>query len=312
MINLIAIFHAYRFTHFTESNQFFKRISPNELSTLEKIKTIFLGIEIPKPHSDLALPNGYEIKKIPSNVELDIWIKKIENEKGIVLLFHGYTAEKTSLLANANYFNELGYSTILTDFMGSGNSEGNATTVGFFEAENVKTVVDFAQKESHQNIILYGNSMGASAIMRAVAKEIVNPSSIIIECPFGTMQQTVENRFKNMNVPIFPMANLLTFWGGTINNFWAFNHNPEDYAKSIKQPILMMYGKKDLNVTNQETQQIFKNLISENKVLKTFPEAGHENYLNRFGEEWKENISLFLNDRIFAQTQQNNANFRRY
>ena len=86
MINLIAIFHAYRFTHFTESNQFFKRISPNELSTLEKIKTIFLGIEIPKPHSDLALPNGYEIKKIPSNVELDIWIKKIENEKGIVLL----------------------------------------------------------------------------------------------------------------------------------------------------------------------------------------------------------------------------------
>ncbi len=296
MINLIAIFHAYRFTHFTESNQFFKRISPNELSTLEKIKTIFLGIEIPKPHSDLALPNGYEIKKIPSNVELDIWIKKIENEKGIVLLFHGYTAEKTSLLANANYFNELGYSTILTDFMGSGNSEGNATTVGFFEAENVKTVVDFAQKESHQNIILYGNSMGASAIMRAVAKEIVNPSSIIIECPFGTMQQTVENRFKNMNVPIFPMANLLTFWGGTINNFWAFNHNPEDYAKSIKQPILMMYGKKDLNVTNQETQQIFKNLISENKVLKTFPEAGHENYLNRFGEEWKENISLFLND----------------
>ena len=296
MINLIAIFHAYRFTHFTESNQFFKRISTNELSTLEKIKTIFLGIEIPKPHSDLALPNGYEIKKIPSNVELDIWIKKIENEKGIVLLFHGYTAEKTSLLANANYFNELGYSTILTDFMGSGNSEGNATTVGFFEAENVKTVVDFAQKESHQNIILYGNSMGASAIMRAVAKEIVNPSSIIIECPFGTMQQTVENRFKNMNVPIFPMANLLTFWGGTINNFWAFNHNPEDYAKSIKQPILMMYGKKDLNVTNQETQQIFKNLISENKVLKTFPEAGHENYLNRFGEEWKENISLFLND----------------
>ena len=84
--------------------------------------------------------------------------------------------------------------------------------------------------------------------------------------------------------------------GFTINNFWAFNHNPEDYAKSIKQPILMMYGKKDLNVTNQETQQIFKNLISENKVLKTFPEAGHENYLNRFGEEWKENISLFLND----------------
>ncbi|MGV1019096.1 alpha/beta hydrolase [Empedobacter falsenii] len=293
MMNIIAIFHAYKFTHFIEVDQSFKRKSPNDLTTFEKVKMIFLGVENPKPSSNLAVPKEYKVERLKSNVELEIWIKNVENEKGIVLLFHGYSSEKTSLLENANYFNKLGYSTILTDFMGSGNSEGYQTTIGFFEAENVKTVYNFALK-NHKNVILYGNSMGVSAIMRAVAKKDVNPSSIIIECPFGTMKKTVDNRFKNMNIPTFPMSNLLTFWGGTINNFWAFDHNPEDYAKSIKQPILLLYGEKDKNVTNQETQQIFQNIQSNSKILKTFPQAGHENYLNRFGQEWKQTISSFL------------------
>jgi uncharacterized protein len=294
MMNLIAIMHGYNFTHFSKENISIKRKSPKDLSVLEKIKSIILGVENPKPSSTLAIPYEYKKVQLKSNVRIEIWYNKIENSKGVVILLHGYSAEKTSLLENANYFNELGYSTILTDFMGCGNSEGYQTTIGFYEAENIETVYNFINKD-YDNIILYGNSMGASAIMRAVSLKKINPSSIIIECPFGTMKKTVENRFNNMNIPSFPMANLLTFWGGTMNNFWAFNHNPEDYAKSINQPILLMYGEKDKNVTNEETQNIFHNLQSKYKILKTFPEAGHENYLHRFGEQWKENISQFLN-----------------
>lgn len=75
--------------------------------------------------------------------------------------------------------------------------------------------------------------MGAVAVMKAVGGQGVQPAGIIIECPFGSMYKTVCARFKMMNAPTFPMAGLLVFWGGIENGFWAFGHNPIEYAKSI-------------------------------------------------------------------------------
>ena len=131
--------------------------------------------------------------------------------------------------------------------------------------------------------------------MKAISEFKLNPKKVIIECPFATMQQTVENRFENMNVPTFPLSYLLTFWGGTINGFWAFNHNPEEYSKNITQPVLLMYGAKDKNVKRIEIDNIFKNINSKNKKLKIFESAGHENYLNHFSNEWEKSISNFIN-----------------
>jgi alpha-beta hydrolase superfamily lysophospholipase len=296
LLNVITIFHAYKFTHFLENEDSNRTKSPTELSILEKIPLLFFGVNNPKPNFKGEVPANYSSKKINSNVELEIWENILPNSKGTVLLFHGYSSEKSSLLKNAAYFNELGYSTILTDFMGCGNSEGNKTTIGFYEAENVKAVYNYAHLKT-ENVILYGNSMGAVSIMKAISDFNIQPKKVIIECPFGTMSQTVENRFENMNVPAFPMAYMLTFWGGVINGFWAFDHNPEEYAKNISQPILLMYGAKDKNVKTFETENIFKNIKSKDKKLKIFKSAGHENYLNRFCDEWEESISNFINEK---------------
>lgn len=295
LLNVITIFHAYKFTHFLENEDSNRTKSPTELSILEKIPLLFFGVNNPKPNFKGEVSANYSSKKINSNVELEIWENILPNSKGTVLLFHGYSSEKSSLLKNAAYFNQLGYSTVLTDFMGCGNSEGNTTTIGFYEAENVKAVYNYAHLKT-ENIILYGNSMGAVSIMKAISDFDIQPKKIIIECPFGTMSQTVENRFENMNVPTFPMAYMLTFWGGVINRFWAFDHNPEEYAKNISQPILLMYGAKDKNVKTFETENIFKNIKSKDKKLKIFKSAEHENYLNRFCDEWEESISNFVNN----------------
>lgn len=293
-MNLVAIFHSYKFTHFVEGDKVTRTSAPSKLSFVQKVTTILFGVNNPKPHSNLKLPDNYFAKKLKSNVELEIWENDIPGSKGAVLLFHGYSADKSSLLKNAEFFNELGYSTILTDLMGCGNSEGLQTTIGYLEADNVKTVYEYAEKK-YPNIILYGNSMGAASLMRAISIYKIDPSKLIIECPFGSMEQTVENRFENMNIPTFPMSYLLTFWGGTINGFWAFGHNPTDYSKDIIQPVLVMYGAEDKNVKRVEVDTIYKSLASENKSLKIFPKAGHENYLTNFPDEWKGSIATFIN-----------------
>jgi uncharacterized protein len=295
-LNTIAIFHAYHFTHFAPSNTI-RTKAPEKLDGIDKFKTLLFGVNSPRPRG-IQFPNqAFETIKLQSNKAIEIWHIKTDSSKGTVVIGHGFNGEKSSMLDKSDAFIKMGYSTVLIDFMGSGGSEGNQTTIGFKEAEQVKTVYDYLQKSGEQNIYLMGTSMGAVAIMKAMQDFNLQPKAIILECPFGTMYETVCARFSNMNAPTFPMAGLLVFWGGTINGFWAFGHNPTEYAKAIACPTLLLYGEKDVNVSKAETNEIYQNLIGIKKLI-TYPLAGHENYLIKYKTEWIKDVSVFLSTNL--------------
>ncbi|TDW52601.1 hypothetical protein EV144_1011292 [Flavobacterium sp. 270] len=292
IMNAIAFLHAYKFTHFKEDNTE-KTKSPEKLSSLEKVKTLFFGVNNPKSKNRKFPPQKYQTLKLKSNKEIECWLIKNENSKGTVILFHGYGGEKSSMIDKSNEFQKLGFSTMLVDFMGSGNSEGNQTTIGYKEAEEVKTSFDYLNQKGEKNIYLFGTSMGAVAIMKCINDYKIQPKGIVIECPFGSMYQTVCARFKKMNAPTFPMAGILLFWGGIQNGFWGFNHNPTEYAKNIKCPVLLLYGEKDKSVSRKEIDEIYANLEGA-KTLKVYKNTGHENYLKRNKTQWIEDIRAFM------------------
>lgn len=292
MINIIAFFHAYKFMHFTE-NSSEKTKSPEKLSKLEKVKTLFFGVNNIKP-KNLEFPSQkYITVKLQSNKEIECWSIKNKNPKGTIVLFHGYGGAKSSLISKSDEFIKQGFSTLLVDFMGSGNSEGNQTTIGYKEAEQVKTVFDYLTNTREKNIYLFGTSMGSVAIMKCIDDDKIEPKGIIIECPFGSMYGTVCARFNKMNVPTFPMAGILLFWGGIQNGFFGFSHNPTEYAKSINCPTLILYGEKDKSVSRKEIDEIYSNLKGIKKLI-VYKEIGHENYLIKNKLEWKNNVIEFL------------------
>ncbi len=291
-MNVVAVFHSYKFTHFADSKTE-KTKDPKELSTAQKIMTLVVGVNNPRPKNKTVPQTEYEVIKLRSNKEIECWSIKADNAKGTVVLFHGFGGEKSSMLDKSDIFLKLGYNTLLVDFMGSGGSEGNQTTIGFFEAEQVKTCYDYLIKRGERNIYLFGTSMGAVAVMKSVYDYNLQPEGIILECPFGSMYQTVCARFKTINAPAFPMAGLLVFWGGVQNGFWAFGHNPTEYATNINCPTLLLYGAKDEKVSREEIDGIFNNLNGPKK-LKVYPEVGHENYLAKYHSEWAKDVEAFL------------------
>lgn len=291
-MNIVAIFHSYKFTHFIDS-KIEKTKDPKKLTTGEKIKTLLFGVSNPRPENLTIPTSDFETIKLKSNKEIECWSIKTENAKGTVILFHGFGGNKSSMLDKAEIFLGLGYNTFLVDFMGSGGSEGNQTTIGFLEAEQVKTCFDYLTEKGEQNIYIFGTSMGSVATMKAINDFDIKPKGIIIECPFGSMYKTVCARFKTMNAPTFPMAGLLVFWGGLQNGFWAFGHNPTEYAKKINCPTHLLYGAKDEKVSREEIDLIFNNL-GGHKTLKIYQEAGHENYLTKYKNEWTQDIQEFM------------------
>lgn len=280
-IQIACVFAAVQLTYFkdeAEDSSFFNKIafSSRNISPLNPDKNTL---------SVLINSNGENI---------EIWETTIDSSKGVVILFHGYLGQKSSLIDNAFLFNKMGYNTILVDFRASGNSDGNFTTIGYLEAENVKSVYEYA-KEKYSNITLYGISMGAASIMRAISIYNLESQKVILECPFSTMKQTIRNRFERFHVPTFILVDLLTFWGGKIHGFDAFSHNPVDYSKDIHVKTLLMSGDEDPNVQNFETDKIFKNIGTSDKSIYIFKGAGHENYIYNYTDEWYATVDKFLN-----------------
>lgn len=293
LANIGAFFHARKFTHFDPKMT--QIVDPSKVSFGQKLKIMFTGVSLPRPTTRMEPVKSYKTIMLQSNVKINCWEMVVDHSKGTVVLCHGYGGEKSDMLERAYVFMDMGYNVLLPDFMGAAVSEGIQCTIGYKEADNVKTCVDYLQQKGEKNICLMGSSMGAVAIMRACSIYKLQAKALILECPFGTMRQTVKNRFEMTGVPAFPLSDLLVLWGGVQNGFNAFNHNPEDYAKKIKIPVLLLAGGKDDRVKAFEILNIYNNLAGK-KRLKIYPLAGHESYLNKYGNQWMDDVGAFMKE----------------
>jgi len=295
-MNAVAFFHAWRFTHFSREPG---RHSPNpeHLGPGQKAWLLLTGIRNPKPQNGPKPGFPVETVTIVSpNGPLEAWYARPDSGQalGTVALFHGYTSSKSRLTHEAGYFRRLGYNVLLVDQSGNGNSAGFRTTVGYREADDVAAVFRYLRAQQPSNsVILYGVSMGAVAILRAEAELGIRPAANILECPYGSMRHTAYNRFASMHVPAFPLADLLVFWGGVQNGFWAFGLNAERYATQVHTPTLLLWGTADARVTRAETDAVFAHLAGT-KARHDFAGVGHEPYWRRYSTEWEQQIRAFL------------------
>jgi pimeloyl-ACP methyl ester carboxylesterase len=227
-------------------------------------------------------------------VTLGCWYVDRGETTPLVILFHGYGAEKTCLIREAKVFLQLGMSVLLVDFRGSGESSESYTTVGFREADDVVAARRYARNDLHHpSVILYGKSMGAVAILRAVHAGGIQPDAVIVEAVFDTMLNTVRHRFRAMGVPSFPSAELLVFWGGVQTGFNAFGHNPVAYARDLACPALFMHGTDDPRARIEEGRRVY-DAVPCIKQFKEFPSIGHDSYVSRYPGDWTETVKRFL------------------
>ena len=246
-LNLLAYLHAHAMTHYAPEGTATAR--PESLSTWEKVTVVCAGVTVPRPSTggrtpqDVGLP--FTLHRFPGqgNVELEAWHVPHSEARGLVVMCHGYAACKAGLLTEAAALHGLGYSLLLVDFRGSGGSSGSDTTIGVQEAEDVVTALAHGRSLAADSpVILYGQSMGSVAVLRAVAELGIRPDAVVLECPFDRLVNTVSNRFQAMGLPAFPCAHLLVFWGGWQHGFNGFEHNPVEYAGKVDCPALLLHG----------------------------------------------------------------------
>jgi uncharacterized protein len=296
-INVVAFNQAWAMTHFAIGGT--RTGNPESLSWTEKLHVGLTGVSLPKP-TDAVDPStlglNFETLRFggATGNELEGWFIRHSQPRGVVIFAHGYGASKASLLGEASAVRKLGYSALLFDFHGSGGSEGRVTSIGVREADDVADAVTFVKgKWPKLPVVLYGQSMGSAAVLRAIAVNGIEPQAAIVECPFDRLLSTAENRFHAMGLPSFPAAHLLIFWGGVQLGFNGFRHNPIDYARKVRCPVLFLQGEKDPRVTLEQARAVFENLAGQ-KSFVLFPGAGHESLKAANTDLWAQSVSGFL------------------
>ena len=299
VINILAYHHARAMLEYVPGGN--RTASPEQLRGWRKLKTLLTGVTLPRPEADIypdSLGLSYETIRIPvsNEITLDAWYIPAPNATTTALLFHGYQCSKSFLLEETMLFHQMGVSTLLVDFRGSGNSTESYTTIGYDEADDVSAVFAYAHdKWPDQKLLLFGQSMGAAAILRAIAIDKIQPDAIILEAVFDNLLATIRNRFHSMRVPSFPSAELLIFWAGMQYDINGFTHNPVEYAKQVTCPTLMMHGRDDPRAKLKEAKKVYTAIPEGlNKKLVVFDNTGHESYATADPARWRNQVQRFL------------------
>ena len=137
---------------------------------------------------------------------LDLWMidSKLKDkagkvdQKGTLLLVHGYRNEKTRMVDIAKRYAEAGYRCFMVDLRGHGQSAGEYITYGVQESQDLIHVLDYL--EANQLIVgdfgVWGISMGAATAIQFAARE-KRVKTVIAVAPYSSMRAVVPNNLHN-------------------------------------------------------------------------------------------------------------------
>lgn len=295
LINISAAFYASKLTrYYTDLPKDYSNSSGNIFSKSWKL---FTGPRYPRPLIGEVPVFPYDTVSLFADnyTRINAWYGKTDSaSKGTVILFHGITVTKSSVIDEANEFRFQGYNVFMVDFRGHGESAGNTTTIGYREAEEVKLAFDFISKKGEKKIILYGSSMGAVAITRAVSVYELKPAGVILEMPFLSLQSYLKAKAGQIGFPKQPFAFFTTFWIGLEKGFGGFRHQTTRYVKDLKCPVLLQWGTMDNFVSERDINKIYAAIASADKKLVIYEGAQHESFARFNTAKWRTETEVFL------------------
>jgi uncharacterized protein len=298
LINISASFYAYKLTHFY-NDPTLKNATPSK-NIFVKTWRLFTGPRQIHSYINETPTFPYDTVQLKSSngTMIDCWYAKADsNSKGVIILFHGITANKGMMLTEAYEFRFRGYDVMLVDFRAHGNSSGSVTTMGVKESEDVKLAYEFAITQHKNNIFLWGTSMGAVAISKAIADYTFKPAGLILEMPFQSMKSHLEGRARALGfqgIPEKPFGFFVTWWIGMERGIKAFGHKTDSYVSKINCPVLIQWGDQDNYVTRSEIEKIYQATASPSKKFVVYQGASHQSLAQHNVEKWRAETGKFL------------------
>jgi dipeptidyl aminopeptidase/acylaminoacyl peptidase len=247
------------------------------------------------PSGDFLRANGVDFQEVElvaeDGVKLSAWYTPPQNGC-VILLAHGYGLHRMEDFYSL--FASHGYGVVAWDFRAHGNSEGEFSSLGYYEALDVKTALDFALAQPGvEHIGGWGGSMGAVTMIRAAA-QYPEIEALVADSPFVTLKDELELR-----VPFPVLRPLIRFFAENESGIKLEQVSPlEDISKISPRPVFIIQGMSDGMVPLESAQRLY-DAAGEPCQLWTEPSVPHLNMFYYHEAEYTERVVGFF-DRYFS------------
>jgi hypothetical protein len=268
----------------------------------------YIIIKPPRANCTNYLPESYQLesKKIAITTRDSIQLKgywtksELDSVRGVFVLVHGIGGCKESFLPLAKNLAKMGIESVLVDNRAHGQSDGEFTTYGYKEKQDIKEIVDFIKDQNAEVPIgIWGNSLGgAIAIQSLEYDERIQFG--IIESTFTDLGQIVFDYKKRLLRGFgFRFASDIALnKAGQIADFPPSEVSPITSVKNIEQPIFFAHGDADTSIKYEYGQQLYEHTKSTNKEFYLVKGAGHYGLAEIGGRDYWNHITAFINKNL--------------
>ncbi len=249
-----------------------------------------------KPREEIAGRHVEQVSLVTEDgIALSAWYVPNESPNAVVTL-SGIGANRSQLASTAETYINWGFSALLPDLRGSGQSGGDMVSIGYHERKDLIACVRWLKDRGFKTVGAHGFSLGAATVCFAM-KDFSDLGFAVVESSYDTMQHATDNRLDLAKVPHFIGWPYRFFLSRRIGaDFTALS--PLTYMPQCTCPTLIMSGDNERVLKAAETTALYDQCASKHKRLHIFKGGRHRPSIRDFPEESKETLRQFLTEDV--------------
>lgn len=219
---------------------------------------------------------NYPLEKItltaPDGARLNGYVLAPEKSNGrLIVACHGaHSSAFSEFCFITPYLYEKGYTLVMPEHRGCGNSDGKFLGYGTHESVDTYLWVDYARERFPEaSVFLMGVSMGgATVLMMSDKAESRAVKGIIADCPYTSAWDEFSYQLKtSFKLPEFPILYICDLYCRIFSHYAFKDASPLNAVKNAKKPILFIHGRADDFVPFFMQKELYDACASEKAML---------------------------------------------
>ena len=185
------------------------------------------------------------------------WYLDAPDSDTVVVCCHGHRGNKADMLGIGPGLHRAGYSVLLFDFRGNGESGDGPQSLAHHEQLDLTAALDWVgERRPGARIVVVAFSMGAATAILTAADD-PRIEALVLDSPFATMSDVVGAAIRRYRLPsgqLVPAADLVNRWR---YGYGFAQVRPLDVVDRIApRPVLLLHGTADRVIPHSHAQQL--------------------------------------------------------
>ena len=257
----------------------------------------WLGSELVRPaQRRVTLPADFPAQILtipgPGRAIAAWWVDGGERAPAVVLA-HAIRADRSSMVSRARLLGHHGFSVLLIDLQAHGETPGDAITLGWREADDVRAALTWLRRgHSMRRVGVIGSSLGGAAVL--LGAQPVGFDAVVLEAVYPRVGRAIENRIRLRLGALAPVLTPLLLVQIPARLHVAPSElEPVRGIGRLGAPVLVVAGSEDRHTTLEESRELFE-AATHPKTLWVVRGARHQDFLSFDPSAYESTVIAFL------------------